>query len=266
MTTEKPLRAIKVPRGINLKNMRFGSVLEKHKKKIGLILSIASIGAAGAYVAIDILSPTTPRVKVAEFDPVSVVQTTPQEEAPIPVVPGEPQPGTGAADQAAGQPVSTNPPPSLPGTAVLQGAGVAQPVATAPQDQLNGSAKPAATPKAQLPTLAEQFAALSERLSEQDDKIAQLQEETTRLKAQLGAGTRVKEVKKPASASSGNSFDIRRLNLISISAEHAVVKTSNGGALTIPPGKAFPGGVVFISYDPVSHVLKTTAGDFLVQS
>lgn len=270
MTKKTTLRDIKIPSGLTLKSFRpsgkFSAAIDKHKKKIALGLAIASIGGAGAFVAHDLLFPAAaPQIQLASFAPEaqpalpdatspsaptagdtasSVVQQTPAAN-PAEVIQAQ-QPIVGSPDNTALVPAKNT---------QIHGAGVVQQVATNPGTQ--------PSPALEKQSVTDQLAQLNERLAAQDTKITQLQEETNRLKAQLD--TKVRETKKTAPTASGNGFNVNRLNLLSISAEYAVVKTAQG-SMTVKPGSAFPGGVVFISYDPTSHVLKTTAGEFLVQS
>lgn len=269
MTKKTTLRDIKMPSGLSLKSFRpsgkFSTAIDKHKKKIALGLAIVSIGCAGAFVAHDLLFPAAaPQIQLASFAPEP--QLAPPDGSATSVPSGgdaassvvQQTPAANPAELIQTQPpIVGSPDTTAPVTAKntqIHGSGVVQQVAT------NTGVQP--SPVAEKQSVTDQLAQLNERLAAQDTKIAQIQEETNRLKAQLD--TKVRETKKPA-PTAGNGFNVNRLNLLSISPEYAVVKTAQG-SMTVKPGSAFPGGVVFISYDPTSHVLKTTAGEFLVQS
>lgn len=61
-----------------------------------------------------------------------------------------------------------------------------------------------------------------------------------------------------------NRFDISSLQVVDIS-PNALSIMDHGKRVSVKPGQALPGGVVFISYDAKKKVLRTSAGSFSVE-
>ncbi len=259
MENETKLREIKVPRGMSLGSKKASEVFDKHKKKLTIALAIGTLGIVSAVAVMEFLPDSKPQVRLEDFVP---PMPAPLSEPTAPPAGDQSSPPAIAGPEAA---APESPQPTLPGTANLQGSGVTQSVNTNPPQPPGGVVQQQVKPSD--PSAMELITALTERANDQDKKIAQLQEDLNKLRSHAPSGsTKVREARKDSSMSGGNSFDIRKLNLLSISADSAVVRTGAGTTMTVTPGRPFPGGVVFISYDPSSHVMKTTAGEFLIQS
>lgn len=134
------------------------------------------------------------------------------------------------------------------------------PVADSAHDTL--AAKPSNTPVSPTGSLSveEQIKVLEDRLNNQERMIRKLQ---TGLKVATAEPTNVAA---GSSTNKAQSIDEADINLLSVTPNSAIVRTTSGNTKTIPVGKKLPGGATFLSYDPSTQILKTSRGSFSVEN
>lgn len=226
--------------------------IAKHGKKTAIAAAVALIGLATFMFAEPLLFEDEPIVSshVVEAPPVPATEST--------EVSDDSKAADGIMYDKDGNVVARvyngEESPSQPGVSTeLKGSGVKQAVSlTKGVEAGNQEAK-------LIADLSSQVTDLTAKVAAQDERFAKLEESIKKLSAPQPKPRKTSDV-----SDAGNTFNVQKLNLIGIGPARAIIKTKDG-QLIVKPGEAFPGGVVFISYDQSTHVLKTTAGEYLVQ-
>ena len=121
--------------------------------------------------------------------------------------------------------------------------------------------------QADLKDLSEKMSTLALEQDSMNAKIVEIQDklnnQLTTLKSQADASRSVANKAIADRKEWTNKFDINKLSIVELDAQQLTV-VDHGARVSIKPGQALPGGVVFLKYDAQSKILTTSAGAFQV--
>lgn len=122
--------------------------------------------------------------------------------------------------------------------------------------------------KEQIENLKIKLDAATQLIDDQNTKISDLEDKIDKKLGGLSSQTiaankrAMQAIKKEADMA--NHFDISRLQVVSLTPALLTI-IDRGQKVSVKPGQALPGGVVFLSYDTQTKVLKTSAGSYQVE-